>query len=63
LAEHGAVNSGVPGSSPGGGVMEKNMIENIRGDVTWGEQFGYIWMCIKEIIKMQISGDNYQPPV
>jgi hypothetical protein len=43
--------------------MEKNMIENIRGDVTWREQFGYIWMCIKEIIKIQISGDNYQPPV
>jgi len=27
----------------------------IRGDVTWKEQFGYIYLCIKEVAKIAIS--------
>jgi len=36
---------------------------NIRGDCTWYEQFNYIYICIKEIVKMQILGDKYRPGV
>ena len=38
-------------------------MNKIKGDCTWSEQFGYIWMCVREIIKMQISGDKYRPSV
>ena len=39
------------------------LVNNIRGDVTWREQFDYIFICFKEIIKMQILGDKYLPGV
>ena len=32
----------------------------MRGECTWGEQFGYIYMCGKEIVKMLIMGDSVQ---
>ncbi len=35
----------------------------MRGECTWGEQFGYIYMCGKEIVKMLIMGDRYRPGV
>jgi hypothetical protein len=35
----------------------------MKGDCTWSEQFGYIYLCIKEIIKIQIQGNNYRAGV
>ena len=35
----------------------------MKGDCTWSEQFGYVWLCVTEIIKMQIQGDKYHPLV
>jgi len=39
------------------------MLYTIRGDVTWSEQFGYIYLCIKEIVKILILKDKYRPSV
>ena len=52
--ERVTVNHHVPGSSPGGGVMYST---------TYREQFGYIYMCSKEIVRMLILGDRYKPRV
>lgn len=54
--ERTTVNRLVAGSIPAWAV-------SIRGDCTWSEQFGYIWLCVREIIKMQILGDKYHPDV
>ena len=35
----------------------------MKGDCTWYEQFNYIYICIKEIVKMKIQGDNYRAGV
>ena len=39
------------------------MLYTIKGDVEWSEQFGYIYLCCKEIVKMLILGDRYKPRV
>ena len=39
------------------------MIDKIKGECTWSEQFGYIYLCCKEIAKMLIMGDRYRPRV
>jgi hypothetical protein len=54
---------GVVGSNPTESVVLIKTMNKIKGDCTWSEQFGYIWLCVREIIKMQIEGDNYQPSV
>jgi len=28
------------------------MLNKLRGDVTWGEQFYYIYICIKEVSRL-----------
>ena len=38
-------------------------MNKIKGDCTWYEQFNYIYICVREIIKMQIQRDNYHPSV
>jgi len=38
-------------------------LKTVRGDVTWEEQFGYIFMCIKETTKITLSTGRYNPPV
>jgi len=35
----------------------------MKGDCTWSEQFGYIYLCVKEIVKILILGDRYRPGV
>jgi hypothetical protein len=48
------VNQFVPGSIPGGGVMYRT---------TYREQFSYIFLCGREIVRMLIQGDDYHPGV
>ena len=43
--------------------QETTWYDSIRGDVTWFEQFGYIYLCIKEIVKIFILRDRYRPGV
>jgi len=35
----------------------------MKGDCTWSEQFGYIYLCVKEIVKILILKDRYTPSV
>ena len=38
-------------------------MKTIKGDCTWTEQFNYIYLCFKEIVKMAVMGDRYNPTV
>ena len=38
-------------------------LKKLEGDVPWSEQFGYIYLCFREITKMLVLGSRYSPPV